>query len=1236
MSEQRNPFPGPQPYGAEDEERFFGRRTARFALANQIVVERSVTLYGPSGCGKSSVFAAGVLPLLQRERDVRAVVVKGWPESASPLEGLLQEMSDALRVARTPREDGAPLGGARARVERVVKWAMQRSSRPIVIYLDQVEQLLFPWRMDPAATEELFEAAEAIADLPILGISLVLALREDFLGLFRARMRHRPRLLDAGFRLGRLTIGEMADAACEAAAKGDPPQTWSRPEILALLMQFPAPGQPPREDAEVEAVFAQIVCRAQWDLRADAGAVERPAAFAEATLRDYVDRTLRALGPTESAARAFLESDLIDANGGRRLLTKSQAHEALRKHGLPAEGCDALIQHVERASILRHHEHQTEVYFELGHDLLARHLREQRALREVEAEQRLRMEAAAAKLDAAVREAEANAKRLRQALMVKIMVSLLAVLAGAAITFWWRSARQRDQSREQARLRGVLIQQILAEDRATAFGALLALDPETDGYLPLAHFALQSPPAKVTLRGAGDKALGAAWSPDGAHVLSCYTDGTVRVFRADGEGDPLILGDGERHAVTHAEYDARGERVVAAAGATAYVWDATTGEMLQGLPHARTITTARFSPDGRSVATASNDAMVAVWTVGSAAPPALFAGHLGPVRDLAWSPDGRSLASVSDDGTLLVWDPTDAAPPRLFCCHPVGINRLAMGLNAEAGIMHVQWSADGRKILTASSYSAPLIGKALLRVWSVDDSAPPIDLGLDQLTYTARLSPEGDRVAAALADGTVRIWTLAHPEASPVELRGHQAEVRDVDWSPDGQYVATASNDRAVRVFRANGDGTPLVLRGHRSRVTSVRFSADGRRVVSASDDGTSKVWPTVEWNTVARIGGPAFGRRHSADVSPDGLRAAVAADGAGLVHVVTLGVAAPPLHVETPTVVSTVRWSRHGNRLATTAQRAEPNGGFTASIWSLDRAVPAPATADRAAGSRVRAGDPGARVVLAGHTEPVYAVDFAPDDARVATASLDGTARIWDVATGALLTTFEHTAARIGNKTGCRLYGVAWSPDGSRLVTTCEERVAVVWDVAAPDKPLAVLEGHTDAVEFAAWSPDGAHIVTSSFDRTARLWDADGAGTPVVLDHDSLVLSAVYSPDQTKLLTVSMDDRTAYVWDLGADPSAPRVPLRLRHDDPIASASFAPDGKAAFVVSDRSVRVWELDPPTVRARLEAMNADCLSAEARRTFLKEWKSQAESAYAACERSHGRTPPSTYPGRFVAP
>jgi WD40 repeat protein len=106
-------------------------------------------------------------------------------------------------------------------------------------------------------------------------------------------------------------------------------------------------------------------------------------------------------------------------------------------------------------------------------------------------------------------------------------------------------------------------------------------------------------------------------------------------------------------------------------------------------------------------------------------------------------------------------------------------------------------------------------------------------------------SPDGQLVASASGDSTVRVWETA-TGACRHELKGHTEYVYAVVFSPDGQLVASASNDTTVRVWETATGACRSVLEGHSGLVSTVVFSPDGQLVASASDDSTVRVWETA------------------------------------------------------------------------------------------------------------------------------------------------------------------------------------------------------------------------------------------------------------------------------------------------------------------------------------------------------------------------------------------------------
>jgi tetratricopeptide (TPR) repeat protein len=422
---QANPFPGPQPYSASDRAHFHGRDAVARELTSMILAHRSIALFGPSGAGKSSLVQAAVLPALAEEHDFRVVAVDGWPAGEAPVTWLLEASLRALKLA-APTERLSDS----ASVEWIVEQAFYRSERPVLIVLDQIEQLLFAQR-DADEVADFLDWLDRFASQPLRGLHLVLAMREDYLGRFRDRARGRHRLLDHGFRLGPMTVGESTAAMIMAASGGVPPQSWTTHTTRSLMLQVRVPGQSERDDAEVQTAFAQIVCRALFAQRADSdrnGESAEPRA--EPILESYLEGTLADLGPLRGAAEQLLEEHLVAADGTRTLLTEDAARAS---ELAPAADFDTILTNLERAAILRAEQHRGTRYFELGHDWLANRVfvRKQQRLARAAAEAREREREAEQRAAAkALERARAETRRARRVVAVVTTLGLLAVALG--------------------------------------------------------------------------------------------------------------------------------------------------------------------------------------------------------------------------------------------------------------------------------------------------------------------------------------------------------------------------------------------------------------------------------------------------------------------------------------------------------------------------------------------------------------------------------------------------------------------------------------------------------------------------------------------------------------------------------------------------------------------------------------------------------------------------------------
>jgi WD40 repeat protein len=371
----------------------------------------------------------------------------------------------------------------------------------------------------------------------------------------------------------------------------------------------------------------------------------------------------------------------------------------------------------------------------------------------------------------------------------------------------------------------------------------------------------------AVLRGHGGAVHSAAFSPDGTRIVTASYDKTVRIWDATTANQIAVL-RGHAEEVDSAVFSPDGKRIVSVSiggfmlhgDSTAHVWDTMTGEETAVL---RGVHSAAFSPNSLYIVTAGSvDQTARIWDAVSGKEMAVLRGHEGDMLSAAFSPDGKSIVTASYDKTARIWDiKTD--------------KEIAVLRGQESESFSVAFTPDGSRIVTRA-------GQAV-RIWDAATGAEISVLRGQQAGDSYQLfSPDGSRIATMLEDKAAHIRDAVTGKETVV-LREHQVDLYPVAFSPDGTRIVTASSDKTARVWDITTGLEIAVFRGHESGVTSASFSSDGKYVVTGSGqpaifgglaqgENTARVWEAATGKEIEVLRGHSLGVAYAA-FSPDGKR---------------------------------------------------------------------------------------------------------------------------------------------------------------------------------------------------------------------------------------------------------------------------------------------------------------------------------------------------------------------------
>jgi len=578
------------------------------------------------------------------------------------------------------------------------------------------------------------------------------------------------------------------------------------------------------------------------------------------------------------------------------------------------------------------------------------------------------------------------------------------------------------------------------------------------------------------------------------------------------------------------------------------VFDLDTGETRCVLAaHTDPVLACCFSIDRSKILSASDDCTLRLWDAETGEVVATFAGHKGAVVACAMSPDASRVVSASRDGTTALWSASSA-------------DRVCELERGIFGTPSCAFSPDGSRIITNGFAGASLRdGEWGEEMSTISHTGAELRSG--------NFSPDNTRVITQVSGTELALWDalswapsnhyeLYEITGTPIViLAGHGGSITAWNFSPDGHYVVTASEDQTLKIWDATakavgepgGNGEQM----HNSPVTTCIFSPDGRFVASGKFQGWVEVWDGLTGQRILTIGKHnLYGPVTSLAFSPDGGKLVSAssgveegfygalimsdtASGSTIAHLCpeeadpedeTHFYADP---VTNDTDYASCSISPDGNRVLAYCRHPDvrrlhteyPAYSEELVLWDADT-------------GSLKARFPAKAV----YPQKVRGA-FSPDG-RIVAIPLCNSIELREAATGELIRTLTDASAPA---TGCR-----FSRDGTRLVSISSDGTAKLWRVSSGEEEVTV---HSHAVD-CEFSPDGSRVLLLS-DDAVGVWLPEGGGgfTSVA------ATGGAFSPDGESMLTFAKG--YVSIRSLSTGESQAEYPM----DGEVESAAWSPDG---------------------------------------------------------------------------
>jgi len=588
-----------------------------------------------------------------------------------------------------------------------------------------------------------------------------------------------------------------------------------------------------------------------------------------------------------------------------------------------------------------------------------------------------------------------------------------------------------------------------------------------------------------------------------------------------------------------------------------YLWRGCQGDSLSTLRgHSSFATCAVFSPDGRTLVTASFDQTVRIWDTATKRTRHRLTGFANPIQrnSAAFSPDGKLLVVV-DGADLHVFEtttwnklrtlPNQTLAGRLFSL-PIAFSPdgKTLSCNTDTGLRQwdahsweqrtSQWSnrvGDFGRLIVYSPPDGPRIATATddgVEIWDATAHVPSKHfLGRLRWPTCVAFSPDAKYVSAVGIEGLAVIWDAEEGK----EIRRWSADSifpLALAFSRDGKRLATGGADQIIRLWEIEKGSLVATLSGHHNEVWALTFSPDGRTLVSTSKDGTARLWsaePEIATGKRLTLG-------TALHFSPDGSTLTLFTTNSTVQH----------WDVRSKHLVSTSRIPVRPQQLDSID--TSPDGRLLALVGANGIAR----VWDQISGELI------AELLLDSPPKWPSAV-FSPDSRLLAISSGPR-----DIGDGGWSVVWDFRLRKPLALPGENVYRPAFSPEG-RILATGSGSDVQLWSIPGL-KPLATLRGHKWTINSLTFSPDGSVLASAGRDNDILLWEvATGKLKGVLSGHQTSSGRPAFSSDGRTLASVA--PARVILWNVATGRELLTMSGLDRY---INSCMFSPDGNTLVV----------------------------------------------------------------------